>query len=847
MGTQVRSLINLWGRSRKPDAAASGSRRGHLPGEVDDVGALLEDVTRARDAGRLADALRHANRALKAAPSQPEVLAARGETLFAWRRVREAHRDLVRAESLGLRGKRLYLHLGWTSFAVAQPALAEAYFRKAIEADDACLDAHLNLACVLREQGKTDEAIASFRRALALDSANFDVLTGLGIALLKRRPDEAEIHLRHAVDFAEDKQLAWGHVGMALALQDRNDEAMRVFTAAANADVEDRAQTERFANLAIHLGDEGRTDEALHWFERGLARHAGIHANLAYAHALLRAGRLDEGWQQYEFRWMTEPGVSRRSTFGVPVWSGQELRGKTILLSVEQGLGDTFQFVRYAPMVKALGATVVMMPGSLLRGIAERFAGVDVLVDTSSPPPLDYHVPLLSLPRVFGTEPETIPKPVPLLPGNPEHRERWAARLGVKRSLRVGLVWAGSPSHERDRYRSLTFEMLLPLLEVPGIEFIALQKGPAADAASLKTLSLGPELDDWRDTAAVIEHLDLLISVDTAIAHLAATIGTPVWMLVPRPPDFRWREVGEETAWYPSMRLFRQEARGDWKPVVERLVASLTSFRSGDSTRRSFAGEAAPSTPAAPMKLARHPDELPRGRPGFAAVAETRHGLLEYLVDREPVASGLRWYGGYLQPQIDLCTSLLAPGEIAAEVAAGCGEHALGLSLALGSGGELFLFERDEALAAMLKNNLQANNVQNATLIRRPLAGLSSGSDSSAPGDTLDDLQLDRLHLLKINDPSLVDPVLSGAAETIWRARPRIVAAIDDLPASSPLVQRLQGFGYRTWRVDTELFNPANFNRRTEDIYEGRVASALVAIPEEHDGAAVAANWIELA
>ena len=504
----MRSLINLWGRSRKPDAAASGSRRGHVPGAVDDVGALLEEVTRARDAGRLADALRHANRALKTVPSQPEVLAARGETLFAWRRVREAHRDLVRAESLGLRGKRLYLHLGWTSFAVAQPALAEAYFRKAIEADDACLDAHVNLACVLREQGKTDEAIACFGRALALDSANFDVVTGLGIALLKRRPDEAEIHLRHAVDFAEDKQLAWGHVGMALALQDRNDEAMRVFTAAANADAEDSQQTERFANLAIHLGDEGRTDEALHWFERGLARHAGIHANLAYAHALLRAGRLNEGWQQYEFRWMTEPGVSRRSTFGVPVWSGQDLRGKTILLSVEQGLGDTFQFVRYAPMVKALGATVVMMPGSLLRGIAERFAGVDVLAhQLAAAARLPRSAAELAA-RVrdrAGNHPQTS-SVAPGQCGTPRTR---AARLGVKRSLRVGLVWAGSPSHDRDRYRSLTFDMLLPLLEAPGIEFIALQKGPTADAASRRTLSLGPELEDWMDTAAVLEHLDL--------------------------------------------------------------------------------------------------------------------------------------------------------------------------------------------------------------------------------------------------------------------------------------------------------------------------------------------------
>ena len=259
---------------------------------------------------------------------------------------------------------------------------------------------------------------------------------------------------------------------------------------------------------------------------------------------------------------------------------------------------------------------------------------------------------------MFGTELETIPRPVPLLPGNLERRERWAARLGVKSGLRVGLVWAGSPSHERDRYRSLTFEMLVPLLEVPGIEFIALQKGPAADAASLRTLSLGPELEDWTDTAAVLEHLDLLISVDTWMPTLRRPSGSRSGCSFPDRPTFVGAEVGDDTAWYPAMRLFRQEARGDWKPVVERLVASLTRFRSGESMRRPFAAEAASATPAAPMKLARHPDELPRGRPGFAAVAETRNGLLEYLVDREPVASGLRWYGEYLQPHIDLCTAL---------------------------------------------------------------------------------------------------------------------------------------------------------------------------------------------
>ena len=331
----------------------------------------------------------------------------------------------------------------------------------------------------------------------------------------------------------------------------------------------------------------------------------------------LTDGQLTPGWALYEFRWLKEPFLSLRPRFPRPVWAGQDLHGKTILLLGEQGFGDIIQFIRYAPLLKRLGATVLLQMRSGLESLAASFPGVDRVFDRDAPlPPFDFHIHLMSLPGVFGTELASIPADIPYLRADSARSDRWAGRLTAAGKLKVGLVWAGNPTHARDRLRSMSLGQLAPLLKIDGARFYSLQKGPAA--AQIETLhlsdddlvNLGPVLDDFSDAAAVLSEMDLVVCVDTAIAHLAGALGKTVWLLVPQFADFRWLEGREDSPWYPTMRLFRQSRRGEWDDVVERVTTALAErVRAGET------GVTAPATsrPASPT--------LPFARPRAEAMA----------------------------------------------------------------------------------------------------------------------------------------------------------------------------------------------------------------------------------
>ncbi len=318
-------------------------------------------------------------------------------------------------------------------------------------------------------------------------------------------------------------------------------------------------------------------------YEKHLPSRPSLAGHNDYAYALLTSGRLAEGWKQYEFRWMRAPLLQLRPGFNRPVWGGQDLTGRVVLLRAEQGFGDIFQFVRYAPLVKAMGATVLLQVREGLERLARGFAGVDQVLDRSkseSLPHFDFYINLPSLPRVFNTTLESIPADIPYLHADPADVARWSLKLGDRGKLRVGLAWAGSPTHSNDRFRSMDLGLLKPVLEVAGVRFVSLQKGPAAQTAGMLPegvdwIDAGAELEDFSDTAAVISELDLVLCVDTAVAHLAGALGKPVWVMVAQPADFRWLEGREDSPWYPTLRLFRQSRRDDWTDVVERVKAAL--------------------------------------------------------------------------------------------------------------------------------------------------------------------------------------------------------------------------------------------------------------------------------
>ena len=379
-----------------------------------------------------------------------------------------------------------------------------------------------------------------------------------------------------------------GHYNLGSVLKDTGDFEQAVAYLRESLRLQPH-HAESWNNLALAYKTRGQFDTAITYFSQALHLKedlAEAHWNRSFVYLL--QGRFAPGWQDFEWRFQL-PKWQLAYPFRQPLprWDGTRDPRRRILVHDEQGLGDTLQFVRYLPLVKARCNTVILETRRELIGLLQQVEGVDAMVERpSSDTPFtaaDCHIPLLSLPMIFGTRPETIPATVPYIRPDPQKETAWKDRLSLP-GTNVGIVWAGRPEHQNDRNRSCRLEHFAGLARIPGVRLIGLQKGPAAsqaDAASCRpwVLSLGGELNDFADTAAVISHLDLVISVDTAVVHLAGAMAKPVWVLLPFVPDWRWMLNREDSPWYPTMRLFRQHCPGDWPDVFNRLEAALHSMQ----------------------------------------------------------------------------------------------------------------------------------------------------------------------------------------------------------------------------------------------------------------------------
>ena len=835
------SLLGRWRGARAGGGVAAAD-----DAAADDGRLLAEAMALARG-GRFGDALRRIDDDGAGKAGQAHALFARGSVLLEWGRVAEALAHLQAAEAKGPRGAVLDLTLGWAFLRGGDGVRAEACLRRVVAAQHEPVQAHFALGLALHAQQRLVDAEAAFEFVLAREPEHVDSLIRVGNCRLERQDAVgAEEAFRRAI--AADRRCAAAYNDLSVALHRQERHADAIVASQTAAGLEDAAGIpgECFVNLAVGLADDGKVTEALAVYEKHLPSRGLPNGYYGYGLALLTAGRLAEGWRYAEFRWLIEPLVAKRFAAGRPVWAGQDLAGKTLLLRAEQGIGDTIQFLRYAPALKALGATVLLKVQEGFEAFARGFPGVDRVLDAApGTVEFDYYVHPMSLPGVFGTDLATVPAPASYLAAEPERVAQWTRRVGPGPSLRVGLVWAGNPTHLRDRFRSLALAQLAPLAGVPGVRFFSLQKGQGAQDAAKPPAGfalddLGPELADFRDTAAAIAALDLVISVDTSVAHLAGALGRPVWMLVPRPADWRWLEEGESSPWYPTMRLFRQRTRDDWADVIERVRDALlraSRAPAGLLPARSPAGAEALAAPALPAPGA------PGPRAGFAAVAETRYGILQYVPDEPGTGTAVGRYGEVQQRVVDLLAELLRPGATIAEAGSGIGAHALALSRIVGADGRLFLYEAAPRARQILQRNLAANRVRNALLMR---AGLGRSAQPEGPLETVDDLALPALHLLKIAEDADAAGIVAGAEHTIWRLRPTIFAAARDEATVTGLAAQVEGFGYRRWRVETPLFNPDNFNRRTDDAFGGRTALALLAIPEEAAVEIAAAACVEL-
>jgi tetratricopeptide (TPR) repeat protein len=484
---------------------------------------------------------------------------------------------------------------------------AEPFYHRAVALDPDFKEAWMNMGLVILSRGSLDEALSCQRHALRIDPDSADAHNNLGMVhYAQGNIAEAENSFRSALRLRPDYANATLNLGSTRQILNHVEEADTLFRRALSLGV-DPARAN--SNLSLALMEQVRPEEAELCCREALAlrpEYPEARANLALA--LLTMGRLEEGFRHYEARWEVE--AQDAPVLSQPRWTGQSLNGETVLLHAEQGFGDTLQFCRYAPMVAAAGGHVILVVPKALRRLLTTLDGVAAVLSEEDGvlPPFDYHCPLLSLPFAFGTTMATIPAPVSYLRADPSP---WAKFLGALPGLKVGVVWAGKSRTAQphavaiDKRRSMRLADMAPLFSVPGCSFVSLQLGPPA--AQMRALPEGAVLHDvsrrmnangmnasgmnasgmnaggmkdWADTADLIAGLDLVIAVDTAVAHLAGALGKPVWMLNRFDSCWRWFLNRDDTPWYPSMRQFRQTSRGDWAGVIERVGDALRTWPS---------------------------------------------------------------------------------------------------------------------------------------------------------------------------------------------------------------------------------------------------------------------------
>lgn len=464
---------------------------------------------------------------------------------------------------------------------------AAGLIRRAIAIEPASAELHYNLGTVLRAMGRVDEAIGAFQRTTELRPQWAQAQNSLGLALEEAgRLAEAVDAYRRAL--AGQPGLAAARINLGVALR-RLGELAEAITILRQAIDLEPGRPEAHCNLSMALRDNGEVDQAILAAREAVRLRpddANFHFNLAFS--LLLKGEFREGWAEFEYRAGKDKRLGAGPAARLPVWEGRSLTGKRILIHAERGFGDTIQFARFVPLVARMGGRVVLQAHAELTRLLETLDGVEQVVAAGNPlPGFELRCPLLSLARHFVSEQSEIPNRVPYLRCDPMEAAAWRARLARDGSaLRVGLVWAGSPAHQNDRSRSIPLKELSALAGVSGLKLYSLQKGPAAAQVreqrnGLKLTDLGGELGDFMSTAAVLENLDLLISADTSVAHLAGALGRPAWVMLPFAPDWRWLLGHTETPWYPTLRLFRQLRPGDWAGVVERIAGELSLERPG--------------------------------------------------------------------------------------------------------------------------------------------------------------------------------------------------------------------------------------------------------------------------
>lgn len=473
------------------------------------------------------------------------------------------------------------LHIGVKMAKKGDLRQAEQAFLAALRINPGYAQAYSNLGHILNKLGRTTEAEACLRKSIGLNPALPGSYNNLSLILLDTdRLDEAEACLKAAITLDPGSPVLHNNLGLVLEDADRRREAETSYRQAIRLNP---GYSDAYYNLANFLKRTQKLAEAESCYRQALKLRPDFRlARFALSTLYLLQGNFENGWESYNELRMKEDA---REQGDIPCWQGESLTGRSILLFHEQGLGDSIQFVRYAEKVAAAAAkTVLWIQKPLERLMITSFSGVKIHCGGRPQEDYDFACSLPNLPMLFNTTEKTIPQSSPYLQTAPEIVARWRAVLqkhGDGDLCRVGVVWAGNPKHHNDRNRSIPFAIFSKLLKISGVKWVSLQVGPQAGEALADRrhtiLDFTPDLTDFAETAALIENLDLVITVDSAVAHLAGALGKETWLLVPFAPDWRWQLAREDSPWYPAMRLFRQNNAGNWLNVLLRVKRTLKS------------------------------------------------------------------------------------------------------------------------------------------------------------------------------------------------------------------------------------------------------------------------------
>ncbi|MEG4114041.1 MULTISPECIES: tetratricopeptide repeat protein [unclassified Microcoleus] len=613
-------------------------------------------------------------------------------------------------------------NLAVTLHQIGDLAEAAAYYQRAIEIDPNCAQSHNNLGILLQDQGNIMAAISCFQKAIALNPVYVKALNNLGAVLQQQGELQSALACFHqALSVNSNYVPALVNLGRSMQTQSQLDEAERLYERAIG--VEPNNPTGHYHLGTLRLG-AGKIEQAISSLERAISLNPNylealtnlgsafeqvgdvnraiscykkaikIDVNCVKAHfnlslVLLLTGDLPCGLAEYEWRWQTEQAKKLlRLNFDQPVWDGSDLNGQTILLRSEQGLGDAIQFVRYAAIVQQKGGKVIISCYQELKRLFKQISGIEqVAVRMDELPAFQVQAPLMSLPHILGTNLENIPANVPYLaaPSN------WQFSLNFDRNFKVGIAWAGSSEHLKDFQRSSDLSYFLTLLDIPGVSFYSLQKDLSPDNRTLLTqipvIDLSDNLNDFADTAAVISQLDLVISVDTAVAHLAGALGKPVWILLCFMPDWRWMLQREDSPWYPTAQLFRQQTPGDWVGVCDRIKTALKHLISTRS--QAVAGkedtEASPRFSLSPAQVQFHIANALE-KQGKKAEAVARY---EQVIAASPSHAEAHSYLGYLKQENGQITEAISHYKQALETNPNLSETNLYLGSALEEQGKV--------------------------------------------------------------------------------------------------------------------------------------------------------------